>query len=181
MKKKPARRKAPAKKTAAPKKKVHFIPAGYHSVTPYLACRDAARAIDFYRKAFGAAELMRMPAPGGKIGHAEVKIGDSRVMLTDEYPEMNFLSPQARGGTSVHIHVYVKDVDAMAARAVAAGAKLIREVKDQFYGDRTGSIEDPFGHVWHLATHKEEVSKAEMRKRSEKSMKEMQEMKESGG
>jgi len=160
------------RKKAAPRKKVHFIPKGYHSVTPYLACKDAARAIDFYKQAFGAAEMMRMPAPGGKIGHAEVKISDSRVMLTDEYPEMDFLGPLARGGTTVHIHVYVKDVDAMVERAVAAGAKLIREVKDQFYGDRSGSLQDPFGHIWHLATHKEELSKAEMRKRAEKAMKE---------
>jgi len=98
------------KKPAARKRKVHFIPKGYHSVTPYLACRDAARAIEFYKQAFGAAEVMRMPAPGGKIGHAEVKISDSRIMLTDEYPEMDFLGPQARGGTPVHLHVYVKDV-----------------------------------------------------------------------
>ena len=161
------------RKKTAPRKKVHFIPAGYHSVTPYLACSNAARAIEFYQQAFGAAEVMRMPAPGGKIGHAEVKLGDSRLMLTDEYPQMDFLGPQARGGTTVHLHVYVKDVDAMVERAVAAGAKLIREVKDQFYGDRSGSLQDPFGHVWHLATHKEELSKAEMRKRAEKAMKEM--------
>jgi PhnB protein len=160
MKKKPTR-----------KKKADFIPAGYHTVTPYLACSDAAGAIDFYVKAFGAVELMRMPAPGGKIGHAEVRVGDSRVMLTDEYPEMNFLGPHSRGGTTVHMHVYVKDVDAMVSRAVAAGAKLIREVTDQFYGDRSGSLEDPFGHVWHIATHKEDLSKAEMRKRAEKAMK----------
>jgi PhnB protein len=154
------------------RKKPPFKPKGYHSVTPYLACNDAARAIDFYTRAFGAAEVMRMPAPGGKIGHAEVKIGDSRVMLADEYAEMDFFGPQKRGGTTVHLHVYVKDVDAMAERAVAAGAKLIREVKDQFYGDRSGSLQDPFGHVWHLATHKEALSRAQMRKRAEKAMKE---------
>ena len=177
MAKKPAGRKAPAKKAAAkkaaPKKKVPFIPAGYHSVTPYLACREAGRAIEFYQQAFGAKELLRIPAPGGKIGHAEIRIGDSRVMLTDEYPEMDFLSPQTRGGTTVHLHVYLKDVDAAVARAVAAGARLTREVQDQFYGDRTGTLQDPFGHVWHLATHKEDLSKAEMRKRAEKAMKEM--------
>jgi len=154
------------------RKKVPFMPKGYHSVTPYLACRDAAQAIAFCKQAFGAAEVMRMPAPGGKIGHAEVKLGDSRVMLADEHAEMVFLGPQARGGTSVHLHVYVKDVDAMVERAVAAGARVLREVKDQFYGDRSGSIQDPFGHVWHLATHKEELSKAAMRKRAEKAMKE---------
>jgi PhnB protein len=150
--------------------KVPFMPKGYHTVTPYLACRDAARAIEFYKQAFGAAEVMRMAAPGGKIRHAEVKLGDSRLMLTDEYPEMDFLGPQARGGTTVHLHVYVKHVDAMVERAVAAGAKLIREVKDQFYGDRSGSLQDPFGHVWHLATHKEELSKAELRRRAEKAI-----------
>jgi PhnB protein len=163
MKKKSARSKT---------KKVSFTPAGYHSVTPYLACGDAARAIDFYKAAFGATEVMRMPGPGGRIGHAEVKIGDSRVMLTDEYAEMNFVGPLSRGGTTVHLHVYVKDVDAMMQRAVAAGGKLVREIKDQFYGDRTGALEDPFGHVWHLATHKKDVSMAELRKGAEKRVKE---------
>jgi PhnB protein len=162
------------KKSSPPKKKkVSFIPAGYHSVTPYLACSDAAAAIDFYKAAFGATEVMRMPGPGGKIGHAEVKIGDSRVMLTDEYAEMNFVGPLSRGGTTVHMHVYVKDVDATMQRALAAGGKLVREIKDQFYGDRTGALADPFGHVWHLATHKEEVSRAELRKRAAKLVKEM--------
>lgn len=157
------KRKAIRKKT----RKVKAIPAGYHSVTPYLSVRGAALAIDFYKKAFGAAEVMRMPGPDGKLGHAEIRIGDSRIMLSDEYPEMQFMGPETRGGTTVHIHLYVKDVDAMAERAVAAGGKLIREVKDQFYGDRSGSIQDPFGHVWHIATHKEDLSKAEMRKRAE--------------
>lgn len=146
------------------RKKVHFIPKGYHAVTPYLACAGAARAIAFYKKAFGATEVMRMPAPGGKVGHAEVKISGARIMLADEYPDMAFLGPRARGGTPVHIHVYVKNVDAMMKRAVAAGAKLVREVSDQFYGDRSGSVEDPFGHVWHLATHVRDVSMAELRK-----------------
>jgi PhnB protein len=161
------------KKAARPRKKGHFIPAGYHSVTPYLACGDAAGAIEFYKKAFGAVELLRMPAPGGGIGHAEVKIGDSHVMLTDEYGQMDFLSPRSRGGTTVHLHLYVKDADATAARAVAAGAKLLQPIEDKFYGDRTGSLEDPFGHVWHIATHTEDLSKAELRKRGEKAMKEM--------
>ena len=143
------------------------MPAGYHTVTPYLACGDAAAAIEFYRKAFAAIEAIRIPGPGGKIGHAEVKIGDSRVMLADEYAQMNFYGPRTRGGTTVHIHLYVRNVDAMTDKAVAAGAKLVRPVKDQFYGDRSGSIEDPFGHIWHLATHKEDLSKAEMRKRAE--------------
>ena len=171
MKRRAARSKARAKK-AAPRKKVNFMPAGYHTVTPYLACGDAAGAIDFYKKAFGAAEVIRMSMPGGKIAHAEVKIGDSRIMLTDEYRDMNFLAPPSRGGTTVHMHLYVRDADAMVARAAAAGAKIVREVKDQFYGDRTGSVEDPFGHIWHLATHKEDLSNAEIRKRGEKMAKE---------
>ena len=150
------------------RKKVKPVPAGYHAVTPYLSIRGAAAAIDFYKKALGAKERMRMPGPEGKIGHAEILIGDSRVMLADEYPPLDFLAPPARGGTSVHLHVYVKDVDAVAAKAVKAGAKLVRPVKDEFYGDRLGTIEDPFGHVWHLATHKEDLSKAEMKKRAAK-------------
>jgi PhnB protein len=159
-------RKRKARKASKPRK-VPFIPRGYHSVTPYLACRDAARAIEFYKQAFGAAELMRMPAPGGKVGHAEIRLGDSRIMLADEYHEMDFLAPDTRGGTPVHLHVYVRDVDGMVERAVAAGAKLIRPIEDKFYGDRSGSLQDPFGHVWHLATHKEDLSKAQLRKRAE--------------
>jgi PhnB protein len=159
----------PAKK----KRKVNPIPAGYHAVTPYLSIRGAAQAIAFYKKAFGAAEVMRMPGPDGKLGHAEIRIGDSRVMLSDEYPEMAFMGPQTRGGSTVHIHLYVKDVDATTARAVAAGAKLIRPIEDKFYGDRTASIEDPFGHIWHLATHKEDLSMAELRRRAEKAAKAM--------
>lgn len=165
MKKKAARRKK------AVAKKVHHIPAGYPVVTPYLSVRGAAQAIDFYKKAFAAAEVMRMPGPEGKLGHAEIAIGGQRIMLSDEYPEMQFLGPETRGGTTVHLHVYVKNVDAMVARAMEAGAKLLREVKDQFYGDRSGSVQDPFGHVWHLATHKENLSKAELRKRAEQAAK----------
>ena len=119
------------------RKKVSPIPRGYHTVTPYLACHDAAAAIAFYRKAFGAVELMRMPAPGGKVGHAEVRIGDSRVMLADEYPDMDFLGPRKRRGSTVHLHAYVKNADALVKRAVAAGAKLVRKVADPFYA--TGS------------------------------------------
>ena len=162
-----------AKSKVQKKKKVFFTPKGYHSVTPYLACKGAAGAIDFYKQAFGAAEVMRMPGPGGSIGHAEIRIGDSRIMLTDEYPDMDFLSPQTRGGTTVHIHVYVRDVDGMVERAVAAGARSLRAVEDQFYGDRTGSVQDPFGHVWHLATHKKDVSRAQLRKGAEQRVKEM--------
>ncbi|HEV3009826.1 MAG TPA: VOC family protein [Burkholderiales bacterium] len=147
------------------------MPAGYQVVTPYLSIRGAAQALEFYKKAFGAAEIMRMPGPDGKLGHAEIAIGGQRVMLSDEYPDMQFMGPETRGGTTVHMQVYVKDVDAAVARAVAAGAKLIREVKDQFYGDRSGSLQDPFGHIWHLATHQEDLSKAELRKRAEQAAK----------
>ena len=169
MKRKAARRKAPAKKAAATKKKkVQPIPAGYSTVTPYLSVRGAAQAIEFYKKAFGAKEKVRMPGPDGTVGHAEVEIGDSRIMLTGEYAAMNFLSPASRGGTTVTIHLYVKDCDALTARAVKAGAKLLREVEDQFYGDRMATVQDPFGHVWHLATHIEDVPMAELRKRAAK-------------
>jgi PhnB protein len=141
------------------------IPEGYHSATPYLIVKDAARAFEFYKRAFGATELLRMPAPGGKIGHAEIKIGDSPIMLADEVPDMGALSPETLGGTPVSILLYVEDVDAVFNQAVAAGAKMQRPVKDQFYGDRTGGVTDPFGHVWYVATHKEDVSPEEMRKR----------------
>jgi len=146
--------------------KVNFIPKGYHVVTPYLCVKDAARAIDFYKRAFGAKEIMRMPGPNGTIGHAEIQINDFRIMLADEFPEMNFRSPQAFGGTPVGINLYVKDVDAVAKKVVAAGAKLLRPVADQFYGDRSCSVEDPFGHVWHIATHVKDVSMREMKKRA---------------
>ena len=142
------------------------IPEGYHSVTPYLIVSDAARAIEFYKQAFGAIELMRMPAPGGKIGHAEIKIGDSHVMLADESPEMGARSPTTIGGSPISILLYVTDVDAVAAKAVAAGAKVTRPVADQFYGDRTGGVEDPFGHMWYIATHKEDISPEEMARRA---------------
>ena len=168
-----AKKTTAAKKTALGKKKVSFIPAGYQPVTPYLSIRRAAQAIDFYKKAFGVEEIMRMPGPGaeGKLGHAEISIGGARIMLSDEYPVMGFVGPQTRGGTTVHLHIYVPDVDAMVERAVAEGAKLIRAVQDQFYGDRSGTVEDPFGHVWHFATHKEDLSEAEMKKRAEQAVK----------
>jgi PhnB protein len=142
------------------------IPEGYHSATPYLIVKDAARAIEFYKRAFGATELLRMAAPGGKIGHAEIKIGDSPIMLADEVPDIGALSPETIGGTPVSILLYVEDVDAVFNQAIAAGAKVQRPVKDQFYGDRTGGVTDPFGHVWYVATHKEDVSPEEMRKRA---------------
>ncbi|HEX5708507.1 MAG TPA: VOC family protein [Pyrinomonadaceae bacterium] len=143
------------------------IPEGFHSVTPYLCVSDAARAIEFYKEAFGATEIMRMEAPGGKIGHAEVKIGDCIVMLADEFPEINFRSPQTLGGPSSHFMVYVEDVDAQVERAVAAGAKLTRPVKDEFYGDRTGCVEDPFGHAWYIATHVEDLAPEEIKRRGD--------------
>jgi PhnB protein len=146
--------------------KTNPIPKGYHAVTPYLSVHGAADAIAFYKKAFGAKEVMRMPGPGGTIGHAEVQIGGSRIMLADESPEINFRSPRAIGGTPVTIHLYVEDVDKVAKKAVAAGAKLLRPVAEQFYGDRSGSLEDPFGHVWHIATHVKDIPTKELKKRA---------------
>jgi PhnB protein len=142
------------------------IPDGYHTATPYLIIDGAAQAIDFYKKAFGAEELMRVDAPGGKLGHAEIRIGDSPIMLADEHPPMGFKGPQSYGGTPVSIVLYVPDVDAVVARAVAAGAKVQRPVADAFYGDRTGTIVDPFGHVWSVATHKEDLSPEEIGRRA---------------
>ena len=146
--------------------KVKPIPEGYHTATPYLIVKDAARAIEFYKKAFGATELMRMPGPGGKIGHAEIKIGDSPIMLADEVPGMGFRSPESLGGSPISILLYVEDVDVVFSEALAAGAKVQRPVADQFYGDRTGGVTDPFGRVWYIATHKEEISPEEMKKRA---------------
>lgn len=146
-------------------RKVKPIPDGYHSVTPYLIVDGAAAAIDFYKKAFGAVEVMRMPAPGGKIGHAEIKIGDSHVMLADENAEMNARSPRSVGGTPLSLLVYVEDVDKTVALAVAAGAKVESPVENKFYGDRMGGILDPFGHKWYVGTHIEDVTPEEMKKR----------------
>jgi PhnB protein len=147
--------------------KVNPIPEEYRgAATPYLSVNGAASAIDFYKRAFGAREVMRMAQPDGKIGHAELRIGDAPFMLADEFPEMNFRSPQSIGGTPVNIMVYVNDVDALVNRAIAAGAKLLRPVADQFYGDRLGVLEDPFGHSWSFATHIEDVSPEEMHKRA---------------
>ena len=168
MAKKAKRRKpAPARKA----KQVQPIPAGYHAVTVYLGIKGAAEAIDFYKRAFGAKELLRMPGPDGKIGHAELKIGDSHVMLADESPDMGFLGPQSRGGTTVQLHLYVRDVDATVQNAVAAGGKLTRPVEDKFYGDRAGTLEDPYGHVWYIATHTEDVPPKEMKRRMDEMMK----------
>ncbi len=145
--------------------KVKSIPEGYHSLTPYLVIDDAARAIEFYKEAFGAQELMRFDAPGGKVGHAELKIGDSIIMLADECTESPQRAPQSLGGTSVGLMLYVEDVDKVVDRAVSAGAKLERPVKDQFYGDRTGGVVDPFGHSWYVATHVEDVAPEELHRR----------------
>src|SRR5262245_44498622 len=141
---------------------VKAIPDGYHTLTPYLVMKGAAKALDFYKRAFGAVELFRLPGPGDTIGHAEIKIGDSIVMLADECPEMGFRGPESLGGSPFCLLLYVKDVDAAAKQATAAGAKEIRPVKDQFYGDRSGSFADPFGHLWTIATHKDDVSPEEM-------------------
>src|SRR5437867_13128742 len=130
------------------KGKVKPVPDGYHNATPYLIVDGAAKAIDFYKRVFGATERMRMPSPGGKIGHAEIKIGDSMIMLADEHPEMGFRSPQSIGGSAVGLALYVEDVDARFNQAIAAGGKVMRPVKHQFYGDRSGTLTDPFGHVW---------------------------------
>ncbi|MBA3563997.1 MAG: VOC family protein [Gammaproteobacteria bacterium] len=149
---------------------VKHQPEGYHTATPYLIVNGAAAAIDFYKKAFGATELFRMDAPGGKIGHAEIKIGDSPIMLADEHPDMGQRGPQALGGTPVSIMIYVKDVDARFKKAVAAGAKEVKALQDQFYGDRSGTIKDPFGHVWTISTHIEDIPPEEMQERAEAAM-----------
>jgi PhnB protein len=139
------------------------IPEGYHSVTPYLIVKGGAKALEFYKKAFGAQELVRMPMPDGRLGHAEMKIGNSIVMLADESPESNAFAP--KGTTPVHLVIYCEDVDKLFPRAIAAGGKMLRELKDQFYGDRSGTLEDPFGHQWTIGTHKEDVSPEEMDRR----------------
>jgi PhnB protein len=141
------------------------IPDGYPRVTPYLIVDGASAAIDFYTSVLGATERMRMPAPEDKVGHAELEVGDSVIMLADESPEMDAHSPTAVGGTPVSLHVYVDDAESVFERAVQAGAKALRPVEDRFYGDRTGSFEDPFGHRWHVATHVEDVPSDEMAKR----------------
>ena len=142
------------------------IPEGYHSVTPYLVVDDAAQAIEYYKKAFGAEEKFRMPM-GDRIGHAEIKIGDSHIMLADPFPDMGHKSPKAYGGTPVSVMLYVDDVDSVFRQAVDAGATETRPVENQFWGDRMGTLTDPFGHVWSLATTVEEVSPDEMQRRME--------------
>ena len=147
------------------------IPDGYHTVTPYLIVKDAAKAIDFYKKAFGAVELLRMNGPDGSVGHAEIRIGDSPVMLGSECPVMGTKGPETLGGSAVSILIYVEDVDARVKQAVSAGGNLYRPVQDQFYGDRSGTLTDPFGHVWTIATHKEDLTMEEIKARCEKLMK----------
>lgn len=142
------------------------IPAGYEAPIPYLIVQGAAAAIDYYKKAFGATELMRMAGPDGKIGHADLVIGGGHVMLADESPQVNQRGPKSIGGTPVSLCVYVDDVDAVVQRALAAGGTLTRPVADQFYGDRTGGLTDPFGHLWFVMTHVEDVSEEEMKKRA---------------
>jgi len=148
------------------KGKVKPTPEGYHSATPYLVVDGAAKALDFYAHAFGAAERMRMPAPGGRVGHAEISIGDSIIMLADEHPDMDARGPRSYGGSPVSLVLYVADVDATVKRAVDQGAKLVHPVEDKFYGDRMGTVEDPFGHRWHVATHQEDVPPAELARRA---------------
>src|SRR6185437_10761232 len=142
------------------------VPEGYPRVMPYLIVDGATEAIDFYTGALGFTERMRMPGPDGLIGHAELQLGDAVIMLADENPEMGARSPRSVGGSPVTIHTYVDDVDTVLARALAAGASSLREVEDQFYGDRSGQLEDPFGHRWNLATHVEDVSPEEMSRRA---------------
>jgi len=166
-KKRPAARKAVAR--------VKPIPPGYHSVTPYLTVRDAARAIDFYKGAFGAVEKERMTGPDGKsVMHAELKIGDSIVMLSDEFPGMSTCrSPQSLGGTTVALFLYVQDVDAAFKRAANSGCKVLMELTDMFWGDRFGKLEDPFGNQWSMATHKEDVPLPELGRRAQAAMAQM--------
>ena len=146
--------------------KVNPIPTGYHSVTPYLIIKGAADAIEYYKKAFGATELFRMAQNDGRIGHAELKIGDSPIMLADEFPEMKYLSPVSLGGTPVSLLIYVDDVDKIFPQAVSAGGEVQKPLQNQFYGDRSGTLKDPFGHVWTIATHVEDLSPEEMEKRA---------------
>lgn len=149
------------------------IPDGYKGATPYLCVNGADQAINFYKQAFSAVETMRMADPQGKIGHAEIKIGEAPIMLADEYPDYGFRAPQAFGGSPVTIYLYVEDVDTTVNQAIAAGAKLLRPVEDHFYGDRAGKLEDPFGHIWYIATHKEDMSPEELQRRAAEAFNQM--------
>ena len=147
------------------------IPDGYPVIAPYMIIRGAARALDFYKQAFGAKERLRLEMPGGTIGHAEIELGGSVIMLADEFPQMGAKGPESYGGSPVTLHLYVEDVGAVVARAVSLGAKVTRPVQNQFYGDRSGTVVDPFGHTWNIATHVEDVSPEEVGKRFEALMK----------
>ncbi len=151
---------------------VQPIPDGYHSITPYLIIKGAAQAIEFYQKAFGATEIMRLEGPGGTLGHAEIQIGDSRIMMADEHPERNALAPQSPGSSGVSLCLYVENVDEIVSQAIRAGAKVQHPLADQFYGDRSATLEDPFGHVWVVATHIEDVPPEEIDRRMAEMMKE---------
>jgi PhnB protein len=150
--------------------KVNFKPEGYNTVTPYLVIKGAAKAIEYYKNVFGATVVVRMDGPDGKVGHAELQIGDSRIMLADENPAMGNRSAETIGGSPVSLYVYIPDCDKVVAKAVAEGAKILKPVQDQFYGDRSGFIQDPFGHLWGIATHVEDVSAEEMKERMKKLM-----------
>ncbi len=147
--------------------KVNPVPKGFHTATPYMIIKDAARAIEFYKKVFAATVIMCHADPGGKVRHAEIRIGDSPFMIADEFPEFpEWRGPEARGGTTVHIYLYVEDADAAFQRAIEGGAVEILPLQDQWYGDRSGGVKDPFGHIWYIATHKEDLSPEEMKKRA---------------
>jgi PhnB protein len=145
---------------------VKAIPTGHRTVTPYLTIRNAVKALEFYQKAFGATEAFKLLMPDGRVGHAEIRLGDSLIMLSDEFPEYGGTAPDTLGGSPVSLHLYVEDVDAFFTRALAAGAKERKPVMDQFYGDRSGQLEDPFGHLWWVATHKEDIAPEELQKRA---------------
>lgn len=147
---------------------VKSIPEGFHTVTPHITVKDAAQALDFYKAAFGAEEVVRMPGPGGKVMHAEIRIGDSRMLLNEEFPEMDVKGPKAFGGSPVTLHLYVEDADGLVKQAADAGAKITMPVQDTFWGDRYGRLEDPFGHQWAIATRVREMSFQEMREASRK-------------
>jgi PhnB protein len=150
--------------------KVNYIPEGYNSVTPYLVIKGAAKAIEYYKNVFGATVVVRMDGPDGKVGHAELQIGDSRIMLADENPAMGYRSAETIGASPVSLYVYMPDCDAIVEKAAKQGGKILKPVADQFYGDRSGFFQDPFGHLWGVATHKEDVSPEEMEERAKKAM-----------
>lgn len=156
--------------TTTTKKPVQAIPRGYHSLTPYLIVKGGAKALDYYAKAFSAKEIFRMPGPDGCIGHAEMTIGDSHFMIADEFPTMGFVGPETLGGSTVSLMIYTEDCDALFKQAIAAGGTVVREVQDQFYGDRSGTLKDPFGHMWTISTHVEDVDPDELARRSKEMM-----------